>query len=548
MTYLLKNLSENREPTALAAGLLSENREATALAAGLSYGFRIVSKPSRTTLRFTLLVFTAICITFSTGISLAFGQASNHVQPQASLESENVDEVDRYCLRITSKQQPEKAVAIYAQINGRSIEQLEQAAMTSLFTFFDYNQDGLLAGIETHHLPDPEVFAQHLFSPLNPSLAAETVELAGSFTSEQLTSWYKAEGISFVHVGWGLDTSWADLGNSMQELIKDLNLNKDSTNWQPRALNVYHTLDDNFDGVLNAAELQPGISYPSTTASMRLQHRELVVSANHGESRQQPNDGEWLYPNPRGGESLPNAVMHTLSLSSADPDEHSSRKRRFAGQRKLATIAATDILVRLDEGNLERQLVEATENLERLLAESDLNSNGILETTEWNEKSARLIRCLLPQADANRDDALSKREVEQWCELWKEIARSQLVLTVVGQSLGAWEQSDANGNGKLSQAEWLQFLSSQMPIVNGESAKNQPVERQLRITVSIGKPGSLLNTPSLDGPEWFRAADVNQDHCLQREEFVGPLHIFESLDSNQNGFLSSDEAAAAAER
>ncbi len=497
------------------------------------------------------LAFLAICIPSTLGTRSSLGQGASQDQAQERSGSRRANENDHYCLRISSQQQPEDAVAIYARVNGESIEQLERAAMESLFTYFDYNHDGLLTDIETRNLPAPSVFARYLFSPLNPSLAAETVALAERVTSEQLYGWYKAQGVSFLHIGWGVDTSWAALDLSMREFINDLKLveqSEDNNAWRQHALRGFHALDDNLDGILTAAEIHPALCYPSTTASNRLQHRELTVSAGSVQLRQQLNTDEWLYPSQREVADLPFAVRYTLSLYGSDRPEHTSANRESAGQQNIATIAAADILVRLDNGSLESELLDISKKIGHLMAESDLDSNSILETAELHEKSARLLRHLLPQADINQDDKLSKQEVEQWCELWKTIARSQIVITVVGQRRGIWERADRNYDGRLSQVEWLEFLTSQSLTGNGEPAWKMPVGGQLRITGSIGRPTSLLNTPTLDGPEWFRATDVNHDQFLQREEFVGPLHIFETLDRNQDGFLSSAEAAVAAER
>jgi Ca2+-binding EF-hand superfamily protein len=48
-------------------------------------------------------------------------------------------------------------------------------------------------------------------------------------------------------------------------------------------------------------------------------------------------------------------------------------------------------------------------------------------------------------------------------------------------------------------------------------------------------------------PEWFTRMDRNGDGDLTLKEFLGDKEQFQSLDSNQDGFIEPKEAQAAAE-
>lgn len=58
----------------------------------------------------------------------------------------------------------------------------------------------------------------------------------------------------------------------------------------------------------------------------------------------------------------------------------------------------------------------------------------------------------------------------------------------------------------------------------------------------------LPGLDGLDGPQWFRRMDRNQDRDVSAREFLGPIAVFEKLDTDNDGLLSADEAEALGER
>ena len=54
----------------------------------------------------------------------------------------------------------------------------------------------------------------------------------------------------------------------------------------------------------------------------------------------------------------------------------------------------------------------------------------------------------------------------------------------------------------------------------------------------------LPGVSGLEGPEWFRRMDRNQDRDVSSREFLGPRDIFKKLDVNADGLMSAEEAEA----
>ena len=52
----------------------------------------------------------------------------------------------------------------------------------------------------------------------------------------------------------------------------------------------------------------------------------------------------------------------------------------------------------------------------------------------------------------------------------------------------------------------------------------------------------LPGISGLEGPEWFRRMDRNQDRDVSFREFLGTRELLDQLDLNKDALLSADEA------
>lgn len=65
----------------------------------------------------------------------------------------------------------------------------------------------------------------------------------------------------------------------------------------------------------------------------------------------------------------------------------------------------------------------------------------------------------------------------------------------------------------------------------------------LLFVVSQGYPDSLVK-PAVSGVEWFRGMDRNRDGDVSSREFTGSPEAFHRLDTDRDGLISPEEAAA----
>ena len=93
---------------------------------------------------------------------------------------------------------------------------------------------------------------------------------------------------------------------------------------------------------------------------------------------------------------------------------------------------------------------------------------------------------------------------------------------------------DKNGDGQLTSGE----LPTAMIVAFLRSER--PNEQSFYVPEDTATP-----RPTGTPLSWFAQADFNGDGAVSRREFLGSLEQFTRLDSNDDGFINTDEAAAA---
>ncbi len=152
------------------------------------------------------------------------------------------------------------------------------------------------------------------------------------------------------------------------------------------------------------------------------------------------------------------------------------------------------------------------------------------------------IAWLVPIADRNGDDKLDRKELDAWLDLQTQIARGQVLLTVL-DGAGLFEFLDSNHDGALSLRElrtaWDRLKNAACVTDGAFDPKKLP--RTLLVAASQGYPQTLAARSAV-ARRGFGAMDKNGDGDVSRKEFTGPAEVFDKLDLEKDGLLSVEEA------
>jgi Ca2+-binding EF-hand superfamily protein len=430
---------------------------------------------------------------------------------QSSATSTNSSDAGAF-VSIPISNDSQMVVEVRLLVNDEPCEAAQEHALTLLFDHFDRNQDDTICAEESRFLPDLSHTVQLLWNPLGaPRMLDRSDSEALSFASRRaLIDWYRQQRLRCLHVGFGRDHASGPLSERLKEIVKTLPMNQDAKRANEVAVERFKHLDENFDGYLSADELIRDAIYPSTSASNPLAPATDRVAMTR-----------W----------------NVNVVRSLEP----STKECSTGFQRLGELGDTTVLVRYDGGSLVDEFARSQDFLSNLFDELDIDRNDRLSQDELSAKTARLMRTYVPFADADRDQILSRSELDVWLRLWQRLASTQWQLSIVDQTIGLWERFDIDQDGRLSVVEWYQGVERPYTI-ESESQQEAGEERQLRVTISAGRPCALTGTIDRSGPAWFRAADANADGVVQKDEFVGPLTIFDRLDANGDGMIDASES------
>lgn len=191
---------------------------------------------------------------------------------------------------------------------------------------------------------------------------------------------------------------------------------------------------------------------------------------------------------------------------------------------------------------------------------ADGDKNRYLNEQEF--PAVNLANSSFRMVDADQDGMIVVDELINYVDLEAQAAESFALMTVnrEGQSIvdlidgdgdqrltlrefqrafGRLRKLDRNADGQIAAAEAIVNYDATFEMGKPRIFNEQQMMQQQAMQSSV-----VVAEPSV-GPVWFRKMDRNRDGDVSQREFLGPLPVFERLDKDVDGLISSSEAESA---
>ncbi|MGE5191990.1 MAG: EF-hand domain-containing protein [Deltaproteobacteria bacterium] len=203
----------------------------------------------------------------------------------------------------------------------------------------------------------------------------------------------------------------------------------------------------------------------------------------------------------------------------------------------------------------------AIESAMRIFNLLDTDGNGYLDRKE-TELSVRFeAEKLFDSLDADGDGKIFGEEVEKYVKVRGEPAATAAKVNLYDTGRGFFESLDSNGDGRISMRELKAVPRSLEGLARGEGGRLSPEDpaRNFHIEFTRGSfhlfrtadpaavPATSFEQRAPIGPIWFQRMDRNNDGDLTWNEFLGPREVFHRIDTDGDGLIDPQEAAAATE-
>ncbi len=188
----------------------------------------------------------------------------------------------------------------------------------------------------------------------------------------------------------------------------------------------------------------------------------------------------------------------------------------------------------------------------------DVDANGYMDRDEI-ATHPRFQRYLFDAMDADRDDRVFSKEMDEYVKGIAEPSATICQVTLFDSGNGYFQMLDQNGDGRISIRELRAAESHLLAHAVGDSAELNPSQMPRYFRIELQRGGPTLfgpgNRPRADvpqatmrsnnGPTWFQRMDRNGDSDLVWDEFLGPRDVFDRLDVDKDGLIDPAEANAA---
>lgn len=292
---------------------------------------------------------------------------------------------------------------------------------------------------------------------------------------------------------------------------------------------AFKRLDENHNGSLDLIELS---KFPQNAAAV-----ELVV-------HQRPTNQAPGLAVAKSGNLLPQAL-------------------RWNGGVLSLALGDSDIALQAADGGGGFRVAPAQFNfISQQLKQADVKMRGYVELDDLQGPNFQFLRTLFPILDRDEDGKLTEKEGQAYFDLQGQ-ARDVMTSFYVQEQGRNWFQIlDVNRDGQLSPRELLNawtrlaaFDKDGDSVIDARELPLQfrvvfgPTNVQQQFVVAGG--GMAFGGPTREfpyppqAPLWFRKMDRNRDGDVSRREFLGAREDFDRFDTNRDGLLDADEAAAA---
>ncbi len=444
---------------------------------------------------------------------------------------------------------------VRASVDGTPVAAVWDDTFAKLYAFFDRDGNGSLDEKEAARLPAAKALRQAMGNGFTPPVGTAPAfsELDrngdGKVTADELAAHYRADGVGGVYVGVGRLPAGAELTAALlKHLVADRDGNVGEKEWKT-GLDALWKLDKNDDELIGAGELVPKTLYPGAAGTLLLTPPVADTT---------PPDVLAKLPLVRlpadAGDTHWAKVLATRSPHVKADDLMAWRKKdadarwgvKFVTKpthHERFTFAAGGVRVDgwVAGGRVDDALASARK---QLTAQLEGKSNPE-PPTGGGRRAGGGLDWLVPIADRDGDGKLSAKELDGWLDLQSQIARGQVLLTVLDGG-GLFEVLDANHDGALSVRElrggWERLKAA------GAVADGKFDPKKLPRVVLVAASRGYTSTLAVDarrGPDWFRAMDRNGDGDVSKREFTGTPEVFAELDADKDGLLSAEEAEKA---
>lgn len=450
-------------------------------------------------------------------------------------------------------------VELRVEVDGKSVSAIWDKSFAKMFAFFDRNGDGNIDEKEAAFLPPALALRQAMgngFTPpvgISPTFTELDSNADGKVSAAELAAFYRRAGLGNVLVGVGRIPTSAELTDA---ILKHLDADGDGKVTEKElkvAAETLKKLDKNDDELIGAGELVPKSLYPGAAGTTLLTSPTAEGSPAEVLAKLplillpfDEKDTQWAAEvvRRRAKDSTDKRTAAELEAwRKQEPDARwvvqlggkATSRDRFAFTAGLARVDGW-----VTEGKLPEAVASARKQLSGQFGSSD-------EPAPKEPKGPRRVggslAWLTPIADRDGNGKLDQKELDDWLDLQEQIARGQVLLTVLDGANGLFELLDTNHDGALSVRELRNAFDRirEAGCLKDGHFDRARFPRVVLAAASQGYPQSF-GTDLRGGPAWFRAMDRNGDGDVSRREFTGPADVFDRLDLDKDGLLSPEEA------